>query len=59
MGKNEQHKVVLFCVAAAFAGLARAAGLSGSPSDVLDDAEAFMKEAEKRGINMGELLAGE
>ena len=59
MNKNNGRKVVLFFVAVAFAGLSRANGHRQVPSDAIDDAAAFLKEAEARGMNIGELLADE
>lgn len=58
MNKNDQRKVIHWFVALLFAA-ARRVGDQPRPPDSasFDEAESFLVEGEKRGINMGELLS--
>ena len=59
MDKNKQRKVVLFFLAASFSFARKMASAPASEENNLDQAEHFLKAAEARGINIGELLANE
>ena len=50
--KDERRKVALFIVAALFAATQCMTGRGRAPKESFDDAEAFLKEAEARGIDV-------
>ena len=57
MNKNDQRKVMIFFVALSFSVARKCAGVPSNSAENLVEGRLFVEEAERAGINIGELLS--